>query len=92
MFFNSFKYLARPDPITFNSFKYLARPDPITHHAITTPSPITITITLSKTEGKLACQRDCLLNSLVMRRRAPNHKRMVIHSALSRARSVLDNV
>ena len=45
----------------------------------------------SKAGGTRVCRRACLLQPLVVRRFAPNSKGMAIRSALSRARSVLDN-
>jgi len=44
----------------------------------------------SKTGGKLACRRDWLLHSLVVRREAPSSLRMIIRSIVEDAR-VLDN-
>ena len=45
----------------------------------------------SETGGKLACRRDWLLHSLVVRRAAPSSLRMIIRSIVVDAR-VLDNV
>ena len=44
----------------------------------------------SKTGGKLACRRDWLLHSLVVRRAAPSSLRMIIRSIVEAARG-LDN-
>ena len=44
----------------------------------------------SETGGKLACRRDWLLHSLVVRRAAPSSLRMIIRSIVEDAR-VLDN-
>jgi hypothetical protein len=44
----------------------------------------------SETGGKLACRRDWLLHSLVVRREAPSGLRMIIRSIVEAARG-LDN-
>jgi len=44
----------------------------------------------SETGGKLACRRDWLLHSLVVRREAPSSLRMIIRSIVEAARG-LDN-
>jgi hypothetical protein len=40
----------------------------------------------SKTGGKLACRRDCLLHPLVVRREAPSSLRMIIRSIVEGAK------
>jgi hypothetical protein len=40
----------------------------------------------SKTGGKLACRRDCLLHPLVVRRDAPSSLRMIIRSIVEGAK------
>jgi hypothetical protein len=44
----------------------------------------------SKTEGKLACRRDWLLQPLAVRRAAPSSLRMIIRSIVEASRG-LDN-